>query len=149
MLFMEEVLKSSWGTLGDLATRNLSNVPYEVRTSSPVPWITLRNFTIFLWLYSMSILQATENRQQCQSPNKTVSLYRRKRCGPNPQPASLPQMESGVSTAVTHRLGHIIDWVESFQGCHISWRQSHVFIVFLLFSLCCCQICRIDMAYTT
>ena len=40
----------------------------------------------------------------------------------------------------------LIDWVASFHGCHISWRQSHVFIVFLLFSLCCC---RIDMAYTT
>ena len=35
----------------------------------------------------------------------------------------------------------LLDWVESFHGCHISWRQSHVFIVFLLFSLCCCRCC--------
>ena len=37
------------------------------------------------------------------------------------------------STAVAHILGRIIYWVTSLHGCHISWRQSHVFIAFLLF----------------
>ena len=40
---------------------------------------------------------------------------------------------SDTCTAVAHILGRIVYWVTSLQGCHISWRQSHVFIVFLLF----------------
>ena len=51
-----------------------------------------------------------------------------------PLPSSVKLICSWQSgTALAHILGHIVYWVTSLQGCHISWRHSHVFIVFLLF----------------
>ena len=47
------------------------------------------------------------------------------------------------NTAITHRLGQI----NSRLPHQLTTKPR--FIVFLLFSLCCCRICRIDMAYTT